>query len=474
MYEISLLAVILLVASSSLFLLQQIIYYLGNMRVKKQDSKLKGGLGNIPLISVVVPVRNEPIEILEELLYGINKLRYPKEKIELLIISDDKPPYSNEVKKKVTKLANELKLNANVYIRENPLGSKAGALAYGVLKTKSNYVLIIDVDSRLSDNILFEGVKCLNEGYDACVYRWLPYLFFPTKVACAVSKSMYYVVDSLYKGREAWNFFVFPLGSGTLFRKNSLMKVNLWDFDIIQDDMWIGVKFMHKGLKIKYLDHVGVRVSVPSTYASIRTQQLRWAYGVAQVLRKGLKLIIKGKVSLIKRIEAIFFLSQYVPTIFMTLGQVLLFASLVFEKIDPMFKFFYLNFISMGITSFYITQFLKSLKKRGYTLYNALKSLGTNAAVVTTMIPALAVSTIKGFLNIKETYRKTPKGVQELLHKNLSPYEVCYLTFATIALIYALTHNFTFSAGFFALITLAILYTLIRSGIKVKKCVLLQ
>ncbi|RLG85900.1 MAG: hypothetical protein DRO18_05145 [Thermoprotei archaeon] len=472
-YALSLASVLLLAISSTVFLLQQVIYYLGIKRGKYVDNAPKENLGT-PLISVVVPVKNEPLELIEELIRNVNSLNYPKDRLELIIVSDDEPPYSDEVKSKVNELAKEVDFNIKVFIRDKPIGSKAGALAYGVLRARGDYVLIIDVDSKLSSNAINEGIKCMEQGYDACVYRWLPYLFFPTKIACAVCKSMYYVVDTLYSGRSRWGFFVFPLGSGTLFRKEALKDVGLWDYDIIQDDMWIGVKFMNKGKRIKYLDNEGIRVSVPSTYTSIRTQQLRWAYGVAQVLRKGLRMIVKSKLGLLKKIEAIFFLSQYVPTIFLSLGQGLLLLALFIDKIDPMYKFFYINIVPFIAAAAYVYQFMDSLRRRGYKFFNALRSLGTNASVVATMIPALALNTLKGFLNVREVYKRTPKGVQELLHKNVSPYEVSYLAFAVFAFTFALTHNFIFTAMFYALITAAILYTLIRSGMRIKECKLLQ
>jgi len=411
-------------------------------------------------ITVVVPVKNEPIELIDDLVGNIDKACRDF-KCELIIVTDDPIDKALEIKKLCESKETSPNVEVRVVLGDPISGSRAKALNKGVIKAKYEYILILDVDSRLREGTIDKLINCVESGYEACVGRWESYYSYSTRLAKSIGRTMKFTVDSLYKGRSALNLFIFPLGSGTLFKKEALITVGLWD-NVIQDDVYIGMKFLTNGFKVGYVDDAVINVLVPSYYTSLKIQQERWAYGALEVLLKTFKQLMKTKLSIIKKIEAILYLCQYVPTALLFLGSVVVPIASAALREDLIDFGYVLIILSIIITTLYVSSIYKSLTNRYVGKYLIIRSIGSSAAVTATLLPTIFVGTVKALLLRRFRYNITPKGSSEKFVKPLNNYEYFYLVYLLIILIFNALLGNLLTMFWCSSIALAIVYTSIR------------
>jgi len=437
------------------------MYFLAGIKGLGRGSKLDNDLVGEG-ISIVVPIRNEPEEILEELIKYVARLGCCRN-YELIIVSDDPPERAARLKEMCEGMARELGLTLKFIARDRG-GNRATALNTGVAASSYNYVLILDVDSRPDKWYIPHLLKCVSEGYDACVGRWEGYYDRATRIAKAVSNAMKFTVDVLYRGRSSLNLFIFPLGSGTLFRKSSLLSVGLWDGDVIQDDMHIGTKFLSNNLKVGYVDEAVVKVLVPSLYTSLRIQQGRWAYGAAEILRRSFKSLIKAKTSLVIKLEAMFFLAQYIPAALAFLGSIAIPLLALILKDDVVNYGLIPIAASIIVVLLYSLSLYSSLRSYNIGRWVAVRSMGSSSAVTATLLPTIFINTAKAFLSRGSDYKITPKGRFELFLRASYMPEALYLTYLVVVILLNMIFGNILTALWCMGFALAIIYVLLRAG----------
>jgi len=440
----------------TLMIIHSIYYYYSHRYRSPVRVNSKSNTG----ITIVVPVKNEPIELIDDLVKNVDEACRGF-RCELLIVTDDPVDRALEIKN----LCESKRTSSNVEVRVilgDPIsGSRAKALNKGVTEAKYEYIMILDVDSRLQEGTIDKLINCVESGYEACVGRWESYYSYSTRLAKSIGRTMKFTVDTLYKGRSALNLFIFPLGSGTLFRKESLLTVGLWD-NVIQDDMYMGMKFLANGFKVGYVDDAVINVLVPSYYTSLKIQQERWAYGALEVLLKTFKLLLKAKLSVIKRLEAALYLCQYIPTALLFLGSVVIPITSIFLREDLMDFGYVLIAFSTVVTALYVLSIYKSLINRYVSKYLIIRSIGSSATTTATLLPTIFVGTVKALLLRRFRYNITPKGSSEKLVKSLRNYEYLYLIYLLIVLIFNALLGNVLTALWCGSIALAIIYTSIR------------
>ncbi|MEM0014563.1 MAG: glycosyltransferase family 2 protein [Zestosphaera sp.] len=391
-------------------------------------------------VSIVIPVKNEPEHIIVELVENLGEgLKESSLDYEIIIISDDPPDSVAGVKRRCEDLALRLGLKDFRFIvrTEGPKG-RAGALNYGVLNSAYDLLLFLDADSRLERTTIPELISCVESGYDACVGRWAGYTYRNTKLGLALLLSMKYVVDTLYRGRFNAGLMIFPLGTGTIYRKDALLKAGLWEPDVIQDDMYMGAKLHSMGYTIGFTEKAVVRVSVPSSLKAFIVQQCRWSYGAIETLRKGYVRHTLRRVAvkdLLKAVEGLVFFLQYLPLAGLALSLLLIPALSLILRDDIMNLNPY-PLVIFGLTLFaYGLSIYKSIRELSLPRIRILRSMGSIAAFSTSISPYILHHSLKALLNNKIVYVVTPKGSREYNIGGPSGMVLfsAYLTFMVVA-----------------------------------------
>lgn len=410
--------VFLIMPTILIMFIHSIMYFLGKEKRKKETRESAGLLNSG--VSIIVPVKNEPEHIILELIENLSKnLSNLKYEYEILIVCDDPPDIALRLKEVSEEYALRLGLNNFRFIvrTEGPKG-RATALNYGVLNSKYDLILFLDADSRLHKETLPKLISCVELGYDACVSRWVGYSYRKTKLGNSLTYSVKYVVDTLYKSRYNLDLIVFPLGTGTLYKKDALLKVGLWESDIIQDDMYMGTKLYGGGYSVGYSDDALVEVSVPSNFKAFVVQQARWAFGAIETLKRGyLKYTIKKKreLGLLRLIEGGVFLLQYVPLAALSLSLIVIpvLSILLREDLMHMNLYFLTAFSVMSLV--YGLSLYNSLTELKLPKLKVLRILGSLASFTVSVSPYVLTHTIKALINNRISYAVTPKGEKEAM-----------------------------------------------------------
>ena len=453
--NINLIIQVLILLYPSLFLLYQLFLY--RLASRTHQISFNTPLDKYPFLSIIVPTKGENIQVIQELIDNISQLEWDKKNIEVIIVSDDNEQYFEEL---LAKLKIPENLNVKLYRREKKQGYKSGALLYGFEKSRGDLIFIMDVDSRLPKDALIRAYnKMLTGGCDAVALQWIGYSKNRhSKLAKGIMASTLFGVKALFNGKENANLVIFPVGSGTLFKREALQAVGGWDYRLIQDDLEIGTRLVNKGKKICASD-VPIEIEVPDNFFSFYIQQTRWAMGTAEVLRHRIWYIITSKISLVKKIDMIIHLLQYTTAISMFLGSLLLIALAPFVGSNDVLRSLLFLFWVIILALYAYVIYNISLKL-GFSKKEALFSMGRLSAFYAAISPFILHSFLKGLLSTKKTYIVTPKGGSKagIRYKVIAIIGIFGIAYLLSAIIYLLSHDYV-TALWLAYYSFGYLYT---------------
>ena len=370
-------------------------------RVKVKPVEVQTSLVDPPLVSILIPTKGEDKELIYNTISKLNGSDVSKS-FEFIVISDDPEDYVNDLKRMLSGFSNVIVLR-----REKPRGFKACALQYGFERSRGKYVITLDVDSVVSPEHILEAAKYLEtSGCDAVTFRWMGYTNCLNLTSLGLLISTNLVSRALFLGRFGDKFAAFPVGSGTMFRAESLRRIGGWDCDVVQDDLDVGARMIAEGMRICPLD-LPIYVEVPSSLRSFIIQQSRWALGTGETLRTNGRKILGAKISIIKKLDAIWYLLQYTPIFAALLAMTYLaLVVLIYPKFSPPLWLFALWVVSIGLYG--MTYFVES---RGleYPKLLKIRALGR----ISSFSAATSFYMMMGFINglrNRKVYRITPKG----------------------------------------------------------------
>lgn len=418
-----------------------------------------------PYITIAIPIKNEDPYILRQTLESCLKIKWPRDRIEILVISDDPVEKRAEIRKAVEDLQSYGN-NVKLIFRDRPDGGRVGALNLAVREARGDILLLLDVDTKPSPGIVRRAAEMIGSGCDAVVFRWRGYYTFDTRLARALSTAMEFIVGSLYRGRAGIGCHPVPLGSGTAYRRNTIIEVGGWDRGIVQDDYWIGIKLFEKGLRICYCDDEYVEVLVTSTYRAFKIQQCRWSFGAVQAIRKGMGKIIASRAPFWKKIELVIYGLQYTPTIAIAISTYIYPTLLIFHNdIDPLEGILYIFVLWLAISIIYIVRYIQmAMKRQDLHLVEAIKRLGTSSAATSSLSFHIAINQIQGMLFDKYRYTITPKGLKERLYSGIglseTP-EILSIVALTIGIAISIIRSYILSTIWLLLLLSGYIYTLL-------------
>ncbi len=472
------------IASYMLIQATHIAYSIGFWRYRDGSSHLSNTHADInhdsvdAAASIIIPVRNEPPYILGRTLRELSRIVWRRDRLEIIIVSDDSDEdLRRGLRKLVYEACKEHGLNIRIVFRDRPVAGRAGAINEGIRRSSGDIIFIIDVDSIPSPRALIEAYRFIERYSCSCVVlRWVGYYELATRLASALSTIMSYIVSILYRGRSGLGLRVIPLGSGTVYRRSVFEAVGMWDHDVVQDDYWMGIKMITRGLKTCYIDHEHVRVLVPSTYPAFKIQQSRWAYGSIQALRKGFRMIMGSRfISAVDKADLVLYGLHYLPTvvsiatlIIYPLALIAVYHGLIYASRDPMEAIVPVFLSWIALSALYTINYIRIIHHRdpSESLYRVIKRIGTASAVTLASSIEVSMNFIQGLFSDRYRYSITPKGVKEemwgLLDKTRSVLlEAAAGSILAYGIYVALIQGFTVSVLWLLANAASIVYTIV-------------
>jgi cellulose synthase/poly-beta-1,6-N-acetylglucosamine synthase-like glycosyltransferase len=269
-------SVLLLVSYISIFYL---ILWLENKNKLFKRGKTPRSL---PGLSVIIPAYNEGQNI-KRILNNLLSVTYPKEKLEIIVVDDGSTDHTYEVAKSVS---------SRIRIFKKKHSGKAASINFGIMKTKNDFVAVVDADSILSKNALVNSMKYFDDDVSSVTAR---ILVMKQKTIFEKWQDIEFKVVALSrKVLEGINLIFATPGPLSIYRKDVLKKIGMFDEKNLTEDVEIAWRLLKNGYKIRMAYDALVYSYYPENFSRWWSQRIRWNIGGFQTIRKYLHCTFKN------------------------------------------------------------------------------------------------------------------------------------------------------------------------------------
>ena len=280
-------------------ILTLVLAYFQTLKIKERQPV---DLAKIPeqewlKVDIYIPTYNEDVEIVRKTTIAALACEYAPNKKKIYVLDDGRPERYKEGdprREKFQARRDQLRqmceeLGCIHMTRENNDHAKAGNINTAFRKTDGDLVMILDCDHIPSRQFLLHTVGFFCDPKVSFVQT--PHWFYNpdpfernlvTGGRIPVGNELFYKV--LQKGNDFWNASFF-CGSAALIRKTHVLEVGGIAVETVTEDCHTALRLHSRGYKSVYYDKIMVAGLAPDTFSSYVGQQVRWARGMAQILR---------------------------------------------------------------------------------------------------------------------------------------------------------------------------------------------
>ncbi len=240
-----------------------------------------------PTVDIYIPTYNEDVSIVRKTVLGALNIDYPAKKKTVYVLDDGRAEKYRERRLALRAMCEDL--GCTMLTRDNNDHAKAGNINTALNKTDGQLVLILDCDHIPARKFLQETVGFFFDKQVALVQT--PHWFYNpdpfernllTKGQIPVGNELFYKV--LQKGNDFWNAAFF-CGSAAVIRRNYLLDIGGIATETVTEDCHTSLRLHSLGYRTVYYDKIMVAGLAPEKFSSYVGQQVRWARGMAQILR---------------------------------------------------------------------------------------------------------------------------------------------------------------------------------------------
>ena len=263
---------------------------------------------SLPSLDVVVAARDEE-GVVQRLVERLTSLRYPADRLSTWVIDDGSQDRTPEL---LDALA-ERHPSLHVIHREPDAGGgKSGALNTALAQLSGEWLLVLDADAQLQDDLLERLVPyALDGGWSAVQLRkavidadcnWL-----------TRAQAMEMALDAVIQtGRLAGDGVAELRGNGQLIKRSELERSGGFNEDTVTDDLDLSFRLLSQGALVGLLWDPPVQEEAVPGLVALWKQRQRWAEGGLQRFFDYWPTLTSAQLSLRQRWDlACFFLLQY-------------------------------------------------------------------------------------------------------------------------------------------------------------------
>lgn len=236
-------------------------------------------------VDIYIPTYNEDVEIVRKTALAAMALNYPADKKRVYVLDDGRK--FPDRRKELQRMCDEV--GCTMLVRDNNNHAKAGNINAAMVRTEGDLVLILDCDHIPARNLLQNTVGFF---YDANVTLvQTPHWFYNpdpfernlfTRGRVPVSNELFYKV--VQKGNDFWNAAFF-CGSAAVIRREYVLQIGGIAVETVTEDCHTSFRLHSLGYRSVYYDQIMVAGLAPEKFSALVGQQVRWARGMAQILR---------------------------------------------------------------------------------------------------------------------------------------------------------------------------------------------
>jgi cellulose synthase (UDP-forming) len=236
-------------------------------------------------VDVYIPTYNEDLAIVRKTALASMALDYPEAKKQVYILDDGRQ--FTERREQLYQMCQQL--GCTLLTRDNNDHAKAGNINHAMRATSGELILILDCDHIPSREFLKQTVGFFYRPKVALVQT--PHWFYNpdpfernllTHGRVPALNELFYKV--IQKGNDFWNAAFF-CGSAAVVRRDYVLEVGGIAVETVTEDCHTSLRLHSKGYESVYYDKIMVAGLAPEKFSSYVGQQVRWARGMAQILR---------------------------------------------------------------------------------------------------------------------------------------------------------------------------------------------
>ncbi|MEO8893315.1 MAG: UDP-forming cellulose synthase catalytic subunit [Coleofasciculaceae cyanobacterium] len=266
-----------------------ILAYFQTLKLKDREPV---DLSNFPQdkwfsVDIYIPTYNEDVEIVRKTVLGAVAIDYPADKKRIYVLDDGRAEKYKARREELRQMCEDL--GVQMLVRDSNEHAKAGNINTAFTRTPGDLVLILDCDHIPSRQFLQHTVGFFFDRNVAFVQT--PHWFYNpdpfernlfTGGRVPVGNELFYKV--LQKGNDFWNAAFF-CGSAAVIRKEYALQVGGIATETVTEDCHTAFRLHSLGYESIYYDKIMVAGLAPEKFSSYVGQQVRWARGMAQILR---------------------------------------------------------------------------------------------------------------------------------------------------------------------------------------------
>jgi cellulose synthase/poly-beta-1,6-N-acetylglucosamine synthase-like glycosyltransferase len=264
----------------------------------------------LPRVTVQLPLFNERY-VVERLLKGVTTTSYPKELLEIQVL-DDSTDDTVEIVNNAVSDYRKRGFDIVHLHRNDRKGYKAGALEAGLSKAKGEFIAIFDADFIPPPEFLDETLPYFVDPRVGMVQaRWghiNPDYSLLTRVQ-SMGIDGHFGVEQ--PARSWGGLFMNFNGTAGIWRKKAIEDAGGWEHDTLTEDMDLSYRAQLKGWKLEFSPSMICPAELPVHIHAFKAQQHRWAKGSIQTARKLLGRILRARIPLFVKLEAVLHLTHY-------------------------------------------------------------------------------------------------------------------------------------------------------------------
>ena len=238
-----------------------------------------------PTVDIYIPTYNEDVEIVRKTVLAALATDYPIDKKHVYVLDDGRKLL--ERRELLQQMCDEL--GCLMLTRDNNDHAKAGNINTAFTRTTGDLVMILDCDHIPVRHFLQHTVGFFQNPKVALVQT--PHWFYNpdpfernllTGGQVPVGNELFYKV--LQKGNDFWNAAFF-CGSAAIIRRDYVLEIGGIATETVTEDCHTSLRLHSLGYETVYYDKIMVAGLAPEKFSAYVGQQVRWARGMAQILR---------------------------------------------------------------------------------------------------------------------------------------------------------------------------------------------
>ena len=297
------------------------------LRHRRDSSGPAARFDELPKLTVQLPLYNE-MYVARRLIDAVCEMDYPRDRLEIQVLDDSTDETTGLVAEIVERRAAE-GLDIVHLHRVHRSGFKAGALEAGLKVAKGELIAVFDADFVPQPGFARNLVDYFTNPRVGMVQARWGHLNRDHSALTRVQSILldgHFVIEHTARNRSG-RFFNFN-GTAGMWRRSCIEDAGGWQHDTLTEDLDLSYRAQMRGWKFVFLLDEVSPAELPVEMSAFKSQQHRWAKGSIQTARKLLPRILRSRLPLRVKLEAVAHLTANLGYVMMVLLAILVVPSI--------------------------------------------------------------------------------------------------------------------------------------------------